>query len=104
MFPFCLGVIGGDDRGSGVASRVFRAREELGQNEVKTGICQRSFNWQSTAFVMRGLRVRLPPLALEVKFESAAVCDSAADFEVYFWRVFVFLFPRVKRGWGGDAR
>jgi len=39
-----------------------------------------------------------------VKFESAAVCDSAADFEVYFWRVFVFLFPRVKRGWGGDAR
>jgi hypothetical protein len=26
--------------------------------------CQRSFNWQSTAFVMRGLRVRLPPLAL----------------------------------------
>ena len=26
--------------------------------------CQRSFNWQSTAFVMRGLWVRLPPLAL----------------------------------------
>ena len=26
--------------------------------------CQRSFNWQSTAFVMRGLRVRLPPLAV----------------------------------------
>ncbi len=26
--------------------------------------CQRSFNRQSTAFVMRGLRVRLPPLAL----------------------------------------
>ena len=25
---------------------------------------QRSFNWQSTAFVMRGLWVRLPPLAL----------------------------------------
>ena len=25
--------------------------------------CQRSFNWQSTAFVMRGLGVRLPPLA-----------------------------------------
>ena len=25
---------------------------------------QRSFNWQSTAFVMRGLRVRLPPLAV----------------------------------------
>src|ERR1700679_328062 len=24
---------------------------------------QRSFNWQSTAFVMRGLRVRLPSLA-----------------------------------------
>ena len=28
------------------------------------GSCQRSFNWQSTAFVMRGLWVRLPPLAL----------------------------------------
>ena len=26
--------------------------------------CQRSFNWQSTAFVMRGLWVRLPSLAL----------------------------------------
>src|SRR5207237_10354620 len=26
--------------------------------------CQRSFNRQSTAFVMRGLWVRLPPLAL----------------------------------------
>ena len=25
------------------------------------GCCQRSFNWQSTAFVMRGLWVRLPP-------------------------------------------
>src|SRR3990170_1745762 len=31
--------------------------------------CQRSFNWQSTAFVMRGLWVRLPPLALQ--FEPA---------------------------------
>jgi hypothetical protein len=27
------------------------------------GICQRSFNWQSTAFVMRMLWVRVPPLA-----------------------------------------
>jgi hypothetical protein len=26
---------------------------------------QRSFNWQSTAFVMRGLWVRFPPLALQ---------------------------------------
>ena len=26
-------------------------------------VCQRSFNWQSTAFVMRGLRVRISPLA-----------------------------------------
>ena len=30
--------------------------------------CQRSFNWQSTAFVMRGLRVRFPPLALGIAF------------------------------------
>ncbi len=27
---------------------------------------QRSFNWQSTSFVMRGLRVRIPPLALNL--------------------------------------
>ena len=33
--------------------------------------CQRSFNWQSTAFVMRGLWVRLPPLALWRKPEFA---------------------------------
>ena len=34
-------------------------------SKIKTyGNCQRSFNWQSTAFVMRGLWVRLPPLAL----------------------------------------
>ena len=29
----------------------------------KIETCQRSFNRQSTAFVMRGLWVRLPPLA-----------------------------------------
>ena len=27
---------------------------------------QRSFNWQSTSFVMRGLRVRIPPLAINL--------------------------------------
>ena len=37
---------------------------------------QRSFNWQSTAFVMRGLRVRLPPLALE---GPIALLPVAAD-------------------------
>ena len=39
---------------------------------------QRSFNWQSTAFVMRGLRVRLPPLAL-----VAAGDDCGLFNEVY---------------------
>ena len=31
---------------------------------------QRSFNWQSTAFVMRGLWVRFPPLALNRVFRA----------------------------------
>jgi hypothetical protein len=39
--------------------------------------CQRSFNWQSTAFVMRGLRVRLPPLALSYFLHvSGAVAET----------------------------
>ena len=40
---------------------------------------QRSFNWQSTAFVMRGLRVRLPPLAL--------VAGGGACFKHARWKV-----------------
>ena len=35
-----------------------------GFRPVQIVIRQRSFNWQSTAFVMRGLWVRFPPLAL----------------------------------------
>ncbi len=34
--------------------------------------CQRSFNWQSTAFVMRGLWVRLPSLAFQ-KYNEIAI-------------------------------
>jgi hypothetical protein len=33
---------------------------------------QRSFNWQSTAFVMRGLSVRLRPLALQTRLAGGA--------------------------------
>ena len=52
-------------------------RSRVGRNAVGSGFRaserppptrQRSFNWQSTAFVMRGLRVRLPPLALHPEF------------------------------------
>ena len=41
------------------ANRVMRADCD----EIKR---QRSFNWQSIAFVMRGLWVQIPPLAFEV--------------------------------------
>ena len=33
------------------------------EDQQASGLCQRSFNWQSTALVMRGLWVRVPPLA-----------------------------------------
>lgn len=39
---------------------------------------QRSFNWQSTAFVMRGLRVRLPSLALSRKSLPPCNADQTA--------------------------
>ena len=42
---------------------------------------QRSFNWQSTAFVMRGLWVRLPPLAfhaIRLAQVSLQTCDPAS--------------------------
>ncbi len=42
------------------------------------GACQRSFNWQSTAFVMRGLWVRLPPLALFLRTWASALAFSTA--------------------------
>ena len=43
--------------------------------------CQRSFNRQSTAFVMRGLGVRLPPLALSASDRYAL--RTVDDLEVF---------------------
>ena len=46
---------------------------DVGCMFVCIGRRQRSFNWQSTAFVMRGLWVRLPPLALFYSLGSCAL-------------------------------
>ena len=46
----------------GVKRRDLQIRKQ--QKSLKNEACQRSFNWQSTAFVMRGLWVRLRSLAL----------------------------------------
>ena len=48
------------------AERFFYRKGFYTLRESQGVVRQRSFNWQSTAFVMRGLRVRLPPLALSL--------------------------------------
>ena len=66
---------------------------------------QRSFNWQSTAFVMRGLWVQIPPLALGIRswcvlagfsqnsFGNAAPCQNFGQSGSIYSRTAVFFGP-----------